>query len=66
MYFDFSDSLWVGEEDLNKMCELCKEENYTPQEALNWIASGWEDEEFYLVGLVEEQIIEEIKKRLKA
>lgn len=64
MEFEFTDTFYVSEIDLEKMCSLCREKNYTPQEALNEVSCGWEDFEFYTVAFVEEQIIAEINRRL--
>ena len=63
-YYDIDTSSFVEPNDLRKMYLLCKNKGYTPQEALNEVASGWDDSEFYIVGLVEDQIIEEIYRRL--
>lgn len=65
MEFEFTDTFYVNETDLEEMCSLCKEKNCTPQEALDAISCGWEDFEFYTVCFVEEQIIAEINRRLK-
>ena len=65
MEFEFTNTFYVNEVDLEKMCFLCKKENYTPQEALNDVSSGWDDFDFYTVGYVEEQIITEINRRLE-
>lgn len=64
MEFEFTDTFYVDETYLEEMCSLCKEKNYTPQEALNEVSSGWDDVDFYAVGFVEEQIITEINRRL--
>lgn len=65
MDFDFTGTFYVGSEDLRQMYLLCKKRNYTPQQALNEVSSGWDDADFYTVGFVEEQIIEEINRRLE-
>lgn len=65
MEFEFTDIFYVDNEDLRQMYLLCKDKNYTPQEALNEVSSGWEDFEFYTVCFVEEQIIAEINRRLE-
>lgn len=65
MEFEFTDTFYVSSDDLRQMYLLCKEKNYTPQEALNDVSSGWEDFEFYTVCFVEEQIIAEINRRLE-
>jgi hypothetical protein len=63
MEFEFTDTFYVNEVDLEEMCDWCKK-GYTPQEALNIVSSDWDDPDFYAVGYVEEQIIAEINRRL--
>ena len=65
MDFEFTSIFYVDNADLRQMYLLCKKKNYTPQQALNEVASGWDDVDFYTVGFVEEQIIEEINRRLE-
>lgn len=65
MDFEFTNTFYVDNADLRQMYLLCKKKNYTPQQALNEVASGWDDVDFYTVGFVEEQIIEEINRRLE-
>lgn len=62
--FEYTTSFYVEPNDLREMYLLCKNEGYTPQEALNEVASGWDYEDFYTVRFVEDQIIEEINRRL--
>lgn len=64
MEFDFTSTFYVTEDDLNEMVDLCHRTACSPQDALNYVASRWDDCDYYLVGLVEEKIIAEIKKRL--
>lgn len=64
MNFQFSGSFYVSEQDIAEMVRFCKECNITPQESLNSISEQWDDCDFYMVGLVEDQIIKEIEKRL--
>ena len=64
MEFEYTDTFYVAPYDLREMYLLCKNEGYTPQEALNEVSSGWDDCIFYKVELVEDQIIEEIERRL--
>lgn len=64
MDFQFSGSFYVSKTDLTKMVRLCKKRHISPQEALNQVSEGWDDCDFYMVGLVEDQIIKEIEKRL--
>lgn len=64
MNFEFEGNFWVAENDLIAMRNLCRDTHCSPQEALNEISAHWDDSDFYLVGLVEDQIIKEIEKRL--
>lgn len=64
MEFEYTDTFYVSDYDLGEMYLLCKSRGYTPQEALREVASGWDDVDYYMVGLVEDQIIEEINRRL--
>lgn len=64
MEFEYTNSFYVSENDLNEMVRLCKEEHMSPQDALNYVSEGWDDVDFYGVGAVENQIIAEINKRL--
>lgn len=64
MDFQFSGNFYVSEQDIAEMVKFCKECDMTPQESLNSISERWDDCDFYTVGLVEDQIIKEIEKRL--
>lgn len=64
MEFEYTDVFYVESSDLREMYLLCKNKGYTPQEALKEVSSGWDDSDFYTVGLVADQIIEEINRRL--
>ena len=64
MEFEYTNSFYVEPNDLREMYLLCKNKGYTPQKALNEVASSWDDYDFYAVGFVEDQIIEEINRRL--
>lgn len=64
MEFEYTSIFYVEPGDLREMYLLCKNKGYTPQEALNEVSSGWDDCVFFIVGLVEDQIIEEIERRL--
>lgn len=66
MDFDFTDSLYVTPSDLDKMVRLCREKGCTPQDALDDVSCGWDDYDYYRVGLVEDQICAEIERRLNA
>lgn len=63
MDFEYTNSFYVEPSDLRKIYLLCKNKGYTPQEALNEVSSGWDDGDYYEVGFVADQIIEEINRR---
>lgn len=63
MEFEFRDSFYVEEADLEEMVRLVRD-GYEIPVAVSAVACGWDDCEFYTFGLVEEQVYEEIKKRL--
>ena len=64
MEFEYTNSFYVEPIDMREMYLLCKNKGYTPQEALDYVVSGWDDCDFYAVGFVEDRIIEEINRRL--
>lgn len=64
MDFQYSGSFYVSEQDIAEMVKFCKECDMTPQESLDSISERWDDCDFYMVGLVEDQILKEIEKRL--
>ena len=64
MDFEFTANIYIPSEDLRKMYLLCKNNNYTPLEAMTAIVSGYDDCDYYSIGYVEDQIIEEINRRL--
>lgn len=64
MEFEYTDSFYVSESDLNEMVRLCKKKHMSPQDALNHVSERWDDVDFYCVGAVEDQIVAEINKRL--
>ena len=64
MYFNFSDSFWVSDKDLNTMAKKIKKTGRPVQDVVNEFSLRWDDPDFYLFGLVEDQVIAEIEKRL--
>lgn len=64
MYFNYTDSFYVEESDLEEMYRLCKEEHYSVEDAVDEVALGFDDEFFYTYANVEDQIIKEIERRL--
>lgn len=64
MEFEYTSSFYVAPSSLREMYLLCKNKGYTPQDAVNEVIKKWDDCEFYTVGPVVDQIIEEINHRL--
>ena len=64
MEFEYTGSVYVSNEDLRKMYLLCKRKSLTPAQAINQVSAGWEDDDYYEVGRVADQIVEEINRRL--
>jgi hypothetical protein len=64
MEFEFTDSLWIEEKDLEEMVSLCLDLNITPLEAFNEVALGWESEYYNKKDFVSEEVVAEIERRL--
>lgn len=64
MEFEYTDTVYVSPSDLRKMYFLCKKNGCTPKQAICEVTMGWDDCDFYKVGLIENQLIEEINRRL--
>ena len=62
MFFYYEDSMWVEEDALHEMARLVVEEDMTPQTALNVVSCEWEDDDYYAVGRVEDQILSYVQK----
>lgn len=65
MEFKFSDSFYVSETDLNRMAYLCINANLNIRDAVNVIVNGWDDADFYTFGFIEDQVHEEVARRIK-
>ena len=65
MKFEFSDSFYVSEADIVDMCNDVKN-GYDIQTAIHCWAHGLDDPDFYSVGYIEEQLAEEIKRRVES
>lgn len=64
MDFEFTDSLWIAESDLDEMCRLCREEDYSAEDALYVVAVNWSSRNYYKVRMVEDKIVTEINRKL--
>lgn len=63
MNFYFQDSIWIFEDDLKEMVSRVKNgEDF--KEVYDDIASGWDDMEYYASSFVENDVKEEIFKRI--
>lgn len=65
MEFEFTGSIYVEENDLEEMCRLCKEEELTPEKAFDVVSMGWDDCDYYVSSYIEDDVVKEIKRRLK-
>lgn len=63
MEFEFTDSIWVEEEELKEMLRLVNEEGYNYDAAFHEVTMGWDDDIYYNAELIENSVIEELKKR---
>lgn len=63
MEFEFTGSLFIEENDLEKMCELCRK-GYTPRKAFNEVVNGWDNCDYAMAGLIEDDVIKELENRL--
>jgi hypothetical protein len=64
MIFEYYACFYVSESDFEEMVRLCRDDGYTPQDALNDVACGWDDCDYYTYEYVEDEIIAELEKRL--
>lgn len=65
MEFTYTSSIYIQESDLVEMCLLCKEKGYSPHKAFHEVSMGWDDCDYYASGLIEDEVIKEIERRLK-
>lgn len=65
MYFNYTDTFFVHENEFEEMVRLYAEEGYSPTKAIEEVSSGWDDCDFYMVGKIEDQLVEKIKEELK-
>lgn len=65
MYFEFSDAFYLAPDDFDEMVSLCKNEGFTPIQAICTVSQKMDDVDFYSIGYVEDQIVEAINNKLK-
>lgn len=64
MEFEFTGYLYVDPYYLDKMCRLCEEQGYSPWDAAELVALGWDDSNYFVFEYAEDKIVEEIEKRI--
>ena len=64
MFIEFTDTIYVSEEDIKAMVSLCKNDGATPEKAFWYIAAGWDDGDYYNAHHAEEKVVEVIKRIL--
>jgi hypothetical protein len=65
MEFEIKVELYIEEESLEKMVSLCKEKGFSPKDAFWEVAPSFDDAEYCLADYVEDQVVEEIERRLE-
>lgn len=65
MYFNYTDTFFVPEDEFEEMVRLCAEEGYSPTKAIEEVSLGWDDYDFYTVEKIEDQLVEKIKEELE-
>lgn len=64
MDFEFTGSIYVEENDLQRMCELCRDEGLTPLQAFGRVSICWDDCDYYLSDYIQDAVVKEIERRL--
>lgn len=63
MEFEYTATLWVEPSAIEEMLELCRQ-GYSYEQAIDAVAAGWEDIDYYAVGNVTSQLVLELERRL--
>lgn len=63
MDFEYTSSIWIEEEDLNRMVELVKE-GFPFISVFNEIMAHYDDADYYNCGLIGEAVEREVEKRI--
>lgn len=63
MVFEFIDSIWIEEHDLNKMTKLIKK-GLDFHNVFEDVMSGYNDHDYYCSSMIEEEVKEEIMRRI--
>ncbi len=65
MDFEYTATLWVEPSAIEEMLELCRHGS-SYEQAIEDVAAGWDDIDYYAVGNVVPQLAMELKRRLEA
>lgn len=65
MEFEYTATLWVEPSAIEEMLELCRQ-GYSYEQAIEEVAAGWEDADYYAVGNITSQLVLELERRLEA
>lgn len=66
MEFEFKGVFYLDANEFEKMVSLCKEENLSPQEAVDKVSRYFDDQDYYIFDYVNDQIVEAVKQRLNS
>lgn len=64
MEFEYTATLWVEPSAIEEMLELCRQ-GYSYEQAIDTVAAGWEDVDYYAVGNITSQLVLELERRLE-
>lgn len=65
MEFEYTATLWVEPSAIEEMLELCRQ-GYSYEQAIEEVAAGWGDADYYAVGNITSQLVLELERRLEA
>lgn len=65
MEFEYTATLWVEPSAIEEMLELCRQ-GYSYEQAIEEVAAGWEDADYYAIGNITSQLVLELERRLEA
>lgn len=64
MEFEYTDTIWIEEEDINKLVELVKE-GFPFGSVFNEVMAHYGDDVYYSCGLIADAVEKEVMKRVK-
>ena len=65
MEFEYTATLWVDPSAIEEMLKLCYQ-GYTCEQAINEVAAGWGEADYYAVDNIIPQLVKELERRLEA